>query len=269
MLGIGVAKLVVPVGVRDEELVGHRGRIQRRLQARGAGGADRSRWEADASIRVVRRLHIQVAIQHPPRAPSLQRVLNGRIGLKRHADAQAIVIHRRDDGALLSLAHFLFDDRRQRHHLVSRHLAFGGARVPLVEPDLFESAHHDRDRLARTHLMREVVGLRKEVALEIAHVARHAEPIHHGRVTHRREHAVLRDLKTVGQRRDEIPEIPPFGDHEPMHELLAGLEGAEDIVPRGALGEPIRPVADRPVPFLPRRVESKEARCPDDAMDRE
>ena len=84
--------------------------------------------QAAVAVRVVRRVDLEIAVQHA-RAMLADGVLHRRVGLERHPLTQPVVVDGGDHGPLLREPRFLLDDRRQRHDLVPREPELAAARA--------------------------------------------------------------------------------------------------------------------------------------------
>ena len=92
-------------------------------------------------VRVVRRLDLEILVQHP-RDVLAERVLHRGIGLEQHPRLEPVQVHRRDHRALLREARLLLHDRRQRHDVVAAHRERLERGVPLGLPDALEALDH-------------------------------------------------------------------------------------------------------------------------------
>ncbi len=96
---------------------------------------------------------------------------------------QAIAVDRGDERALLGLAGFLLDQRRQRHELAERQVRIAAVLRFEVRVRVAESHDHHRDELRNRRAARQRVRLREEIALEIP--GSRIEIVHERRVARR------------------------------------------------------------------------------------
>ena len=89
---------------------------------------------------------------------------NAGIGLEFHVDLQAVLEDRRDEGPVLFVFRFLFDERGQGDELVDRQVLLGNARfhgIRQVGVEVLE--HHGHDVVGR-RVIRDEIRVREEEA---------------------------------------------------------------------------------------------------------
>jgi hypothetical protein len=200
-------------------------------------------------IGVVRRRELVVLDVQPWLSlPGLERdgVLDGRVGLQRHADAQPIAIHPRDGLPLFVGPRFTLHDRRQRHQLELGHVEGVEPRIPLRLPVGLEPLGHEPHQLGGAERERNGVGLGPEKPFERGH-GKAQRGRGHRAVARGGEDRVARDAEALPGECRQVEDGKSLGHGEPARGLSALRQDVEHP-PGGESGaELVGSRAHRPV----------------------
>src|SRR5438876_2515713 len=152
------------------------GRIGSSLNRVETWTADRSWRQTRCMVGVEGRVGLQVILSErffpeavagrAGKVETRNRILNRRIRLKLHSSYQTVGVDTRDERSLRRLHGLALNDRGQGNDLVNCQPANGCLLPQRVGDVPTELAHHRVDELIRSNLRIELVGVRKEVALE-------------------------------------------------------------------------------------------------------
>ena len=120
VIRVGCRELVPAVPPRDKVERAVHERCDDRFDRGGAGGGNRSRWQALVQVRVVGGVELQVGLSEITVEFVAEAVDHGRIGLEPHAATQPRDEHTRDSCAFLGCSGLLLHDRREDQRLVRR-----------------------------------------------------------------------------------------------------------------------------------------------------
>jgi len=140
-----------------------------------AGAGDRSRRQTGVTVRVVRRIEFQVALQDGADGAMIQprRIDHRGIALQRHSFFQALGEHSRNHRPLMGRRGLLLDQRGERDDLVQLlGLRADFRREPGIDY-VAKPRQHRRHHARWSHTAREPVGVRKKVTFQRCRLRSH------------------------------------------------------------------------------------------------